>query len=96
MYGACDSCAHGAGCGAGSAARERHRGQLDDASLKRGLNLVWFSTGRDDRLLDTTTATVDLLKRHGFAVTYEESAGGHTWINWREYLNKFAPALFQK
>jgi enterochelin esterase-like enzyme len=75
---------------------DRHRGQLDDASLKRGLNLVWFSTGRDDRLLDTTTATVDLLKRHGFSVTYEESAGGHTWINWREYLNEFAPALFQK
>ncbi len=74
----------------------RHRAQLDDAASKRGLSLVWFSTGRDDFLLDTTVATVDLLKKHGFAVTYEQSTGAHTWINWREYLNKFAPQLFQK
>jgi enterochelin esterase-like enzyme len=80
----------------GSQWEDKHRAQLDDAALKRGLNLVWFSTGRDDRLLDTTAATVDLLKRHGFAVSYEPSAGAHTWINWREYLNKFAPQLFQK
>lgn len=26
---------------------------------------------------------------------YEETAGGHTWINWREYLHQFAPMLFQ-
>jgi len=26
---------------------------------------------------------------------YEESTGGHTWINWREYLAKFAPQLFR-
>ena len=24
-----------------------------------------------------------------------ESEGGHTWVNWREYLNEFAPQLFQ-
>ena len=74
----------------------QHRTQLDDAAAKRGLSLVWFSTGRDDFLLDTTVATVDLLKKHGFAVTYEQSTGAHTWINWREYLNKFTPQLFQK
>ncbi len=74
----------------------KHRTQLDDAAAKHGLSLVWFSTGRDDFLLDTTVATVDLLKKHGFAVTYEQSTGAHTWINWREYLNKFTPQLFQK
>jgi enterochelin esterase family protein len=74
----------------------QHRKVLDDAAAKRGLSLVWFSTGKDDFLLDTTTATVDLLKKHGFAVTYEQSTGAHTWINWREYLNKFTPQLFQK
>jgi len=73
-----------------------HRAQLDDAAAKRGLSLVWFSTGRDDFLLDTTVATVDLLKKHGFAVHYEQSPGAHTWINWREYLNKFTPQLFRK
>jgi hypothetical protein len=23
-----------------------------------------------------------------------ETAGGHTWSNWREYLHEFAPLLF--
>ena len=75
---------------------DHHRAQLDDAALKKGLDLVWFSTGRDDGLLETSTATVAMLKKHGFDVSYEESAGAHTWINWREYLEKFAPLLFQK
>lgn len=72
-----------------------HRAALDDASAKRGLKLVWFSTGKDDFLLDTTKATVAMLEKHGFDVVYEESAGGHTWINWREYLARFAPQLFR-
>ena len=75
---------------------DAHRATLDDASLKRGLELVWFSTGRDDFLLDTTAATVAMLERHGFKVGYEPSMGAHTWINWREYLDKFAPQLFRK
>ncbi len=73
----------------------RHREQLDDETLKRGLELVWFSTGRDDFLLDTTKATVAMLEKHDLDVDYEESAGGHTWINWREYLTRFAPQLFR-
>jgi enterochelin esterase family protein len=73
----------------------RYRAALDDAALKRDLELVWFSTGKDDFLLDTTKATVAMLEKHGFDVVYEESAGGHTWINWREYLSKFAPQLFR-
>lgn len=72
-----------------------HRAQLDGDALKRGLELVWFSTGKDDFLLDTTKATVAMLERHGFDVVYEESGGGHTWINWREYLARFAPQLFR-
>jgi enterochelin esterase family protein len=74
---------------------EKHRAKLDDAAAKRGLSLVWFSTGKDDFLADTTAATVGLLEKHGFTVTSEPSAGGHTWINWREYLNEFAPQLFR-
>jgi enterochelin esterase family protein len=72
-----------------------HRAQLGDTASKRGLELVWFSTGKDDFLLDTTKATVAMLEKNGFDVIYEESAGGHTWINWREYLAKFAPQLFR-
>lgn len=67
---------------------------LDDAALKDGLKLVWFATGKDDFLVQTTAATVDMLKSHGFKVTYHETDGGHTWINWRDYLGQFAPLLF--
>ena len=42
-----------------------------------------------------TKATVEMLKRHGFSqVVFKESPGGHTWINWRNYLQEFAPQLF--
>ena len=73
----------------------RNLATLDNAALKKGLKLVWFSTGKDDGLITTTRATVDMLKKHGFNVVFEESPGGHTWINWRNYLNVFAPQLFQ-
>ena len=68
---------------------------LDDPGLKKGLKLVWFSTGKDDFLVDASRKTVALLKKHGFQVAYEESAGGHTWLNWRAYLTQFAPLLFR-
>lgn len=74
---------------------DKHSNTLSDGKLRDGLELLWFSTGSEDFLLRTTQATVELLKRHGFDVEYEESAGGHTWINWREYLNVFAPRLFK-
>jgi enterochelin esterase-like enzyme len=72
-----------------------HQAELDKADSKKGLRLVWFSTGTDDFLLNLSRSTVDMLKKHGFDVVYKESTGGHTWINWRLYLNEFAPLLFQ-
>ncbi len=68
---------------------------LDDASLKPGLKLLWFGTGTEDRLITTTKTTMDMLKKHGFTPFFRESPGGHTWINWRNYLAEFAPQLFQ-
>lgn len=75
---------------------ENHRAALDDPALKKGLRLVWFATGNEDFLLQTSRDTVDMLKKHGFAVEYTETGGGHTWINWREYLNVFAQRLFKQ
>jgi len=74
---------------------EQHRAELDNAAAKKGLKLLWFSTGADDRLLATSKGTVDMLKKHGFNAVFQESPGGHTWITWRNYLNEFAPQLFQ-
>ena len=74
---------------------ERNNQTLTDAQLKKGLKLVWFATGKDDFLVQRSRATVEMLKRYGFAVIYQETNGAHTWINWRNYLNEFAPQLFK-
>ncbi len=76
--------------------QETHQKALDSAEGKKGLRLFWFATGKDDFLLKTTHATVEMLKKHGFDITYVETPGGHTWLNWRDYLVEFAPRLFAK
>jgi enterochelin esterase-like enzyme len=86
----------GPGSGApGPSFEEQHRAALDDARTKTGLRLFWFATGKDDFLVETSRATVEMLKKHGFDVVYKESGGGHTWANWRDYLGEFAPQLFR-
>lgn len=79
---------------AGEAWLKQHQAKLNDANLKKGLKLFWLAIGKEDFLLGTSRATVELLKKHGFNPVYKETAGGHTWINWREYLTEFAPQLF--
>jgi enterochelin esterase-like enzyme len=73
---------------------EQNKEKLDDP-LKKGLKLLWFATGREDFLIGTTRATVELFRKHGFDVVFKETDGAHTWINWRNYLNEFAPQLFR-
>jgi enterochelin esterase-like enzyme len=79
----------------GEAWEKQNLANLDNAAAKRGLKLLWFGTGKDDFLIDTTKSSVALMKKHGFAPVFVESAGGHTWLNWRDYLSEFAPQLFR-
>ena len=72
----------------------RAQATLDDADLKKGLRLFWFGIGKDDFLIKTSKATVEMLKSHQFDVVSRETDGGHTWINWRDYLQEFAQLLF--
>jgi enterochelin esterase-like enzyme len=79
-----------------SAAWEEQRlAVLDDVRLKKGLKLIWFSTGVDDFLIANSRSTVEMLRKHGFQVEFKESPGAHTWLNWRSYLIEFAPQLFR-
>jgi enterochelin esterase family protein len=80
---------------AGPTWEERHKDALDNAKARKGLKLFWFATGKDDFLIETTRGTVAMLKKHGFDPVFKETPGAHTWINWREYLNEFAPQLFR-
>jgi enterochelin esterase-like enzyme len=81
---------------AGPTWEEQHQAMLDNPKLKKDLKLLWFSTGTDDFLMDRTRSTVAMLKKHGFEPVFRESTGGHTWLNWRNYLIEFTPSLFQK
>ncbi len=75
---------------------EGHKAVLDNPELKKGLKLLWIGCGKEDFLVQTSNATVEMLKKHQFEVVSRESAGGHTWINWRNYLHEFAPLLFNE
>ena len=68
---------------------------LNDTEARANQEIFWFATGTDDFLIETTRSTVDMFKQNGFDVTYQETEGGHTWFNWREYLQDFTVLLFQ-
>ena len=85
----------GATASEGATFEKDHEAILDNEELKKGLKLFWFGTGKDDFLVETSRATVEMFKKHKFDVIYDEGEGGHTWIVWQKYLNDFAPKLFQ-
>ena len=57
--------------------------------------LYWIGVGKDDFVYQSVVKLRSTLDKHNFKYTYRESTGGHTWANWRIYLSKFAPLLFQ-
>lgn len=70
----------------------------NDEALKRAANdldLVYYAMGKDDFLYGTVAPTRAMFAKYGIRDVYNETDGGHTWINWRRYLADFAPRLFQ-
>ena len=67
---------------------------FDGTTLKGGLELLWLATGKEDFLLETSRRTVEMLGSHGLDPIYVETAGGHTWIVWRDYLRDSAQLIF--
>ncbi|GAC1479873.1 MAG: esterase family protein [Gemmatimonadaceae bacterium] len=80
--------------GAGNFARN-NQALLADPKLNDRIRLFWLATGKDDFVLPSTKATLALLDQHKIRYAYKETEGGHTWPNWRAYLNEFAPLLFR-
>jgi enterochelin esterase-like enzyme len=74
---------------------KNHLAALDDPELKKGLKLIWFSTGSEDPVISRSKSTADVLKKHGFPATFRASGGAHVWPNWRDYLYQVAPQLFR-
>jgi enterochelin esterase-like enzyme len=60
------------------------------------VKLFWIAAGEDDQIItDGARRLSETLKRRGIQHTFHETAGGHTWINWRQYLYEFAQLLFR-
>ncbi|QJW90358.1 esterase [Spirosoma taeanense] len=68
---------------------------LQDANFNKGKKLFWIEIGKDDFVMDANKKTLALLDKHQIKYQYRETDGGHTWINWRQYLNEFTPNLFR-
>ena len=60
-----------------------------------GYKLYWFGVGRSDFLWQMAKDLDAALTRNGIKHTFYVTDGGHTWANWRKYLNTFAPLLFK-
>jgi enterochelin esterase-like enzyme len=74
---------------------KNHPAVLPDAKINEKLKLFWLATGKEDFILPQTKATLALLDQHKVRYTYKETEGGHTWPNWRAYLQEFTPMLFR-
>jgi enterochelin esterase-like enzyme len=62
---------------------------------KAGYKLYWVGVGSDDFIFANSKALDAALTKNGMEHTFLLTGGGHTWSNWRVYLNTFAPLLFK-
>lgn len=67
----------------------------DPVAANRKIKLLWIACGKSDSLFADAERLTELLRKHEIKHTFVTSEGAHTWRNWRNYLNQFAPLLFQ-
>ena len=56
--------------------------------------LYWIAIGREDFLYDNVAEYRRWLEENHLEYTYYESAGGHVWPNWQDYICRFLKKLF--
>ncbi len=64
------------------------------ASSNKKLHVLWIGCGADDQFFSSNENLSKFLTMSGIQHVFHKSDGAHTWINWRRYLNEFAPLLF--
>ncbi|MCU0407793.1 MAG: alpha/beta hydrolase-fold protein [Bacteroidales bacterium] len=65
------------------------------ALKKAGYKLYFLACGDTDFLIESARTLDATLTRNGLKHTFFVNSGGHTWANWRIYLNTFGPLLFK-
>ncbi|MBN2636787.1 MAG: esterase [Prolixibacteraceae bacterium] len=78
----------------GEGSQEEYNKQFQ-ALKKEGYKLYFLACGNSDFLIESARTLDKTLTANGLEHIYYENTGGHTWSNWRIYLNKFAPMLFK-
>lgn len=72
-----------------------HQAVFDDPKINSRIRLLWMAIGKEDFLLPYSRQTRAVLDAHHVKYSFQVSEGGHTWPNWRAYLNAFTPLLFR-
>jgi len=68
----------------------------DPERTNERLKLLYIAAGENDQTVtDGPRRLSATLTRRGIQHTFNETPGGHTWINWRRYLRDFAQLLFR-
>ncbi len=67
---------------------------LSNPRINSWIRLFSISVGEKDFTLNGSKNLQEVLNKHGIKNQIHISGGGHTWINWRHYLNELAPKLF--
>jgi len=65
------------------------------AVKKAGYKLYWIGCGKSDFVWESAQRLDKKLTENGLEHTFYVTEGGHTWANWRVYLNTFAQLLFK-
>jgi enterochelin esterase family protein len=64
-------------------------------TLRKNYKLFYIAVGKEDFVYEGVVTLRKKLDDRNFKYVYNETAGGHTWANWRTYLSDFAPRLFK-
>ncbi len=62
---------------------------------KAGYKLYWVGCGNEDFVYEMAKSLDAALTRNNLEHTFYVTGGGHTWSNWRIYLNTFGQLLFK-
>jgi len=63
--------------------------------VNKEVKLLWIGCGENDFLRSEFDILSKTLKDHKINFEQRDSKGGHTWVNWRHYLNEFASKIFK-
>jgi enterochelin esterase family protein len=74
----------------------RHESFFKQADqFNKTVKLLSICVGDKDFTVNGAKALAELFEKHGIKHELHISGGGHTWTNWRHYLNELAPKLFR-